>query len=47
MSSVATFLRHAYGVINIGLGNVDKFRAVAEFVAAVDGRKSQINQFVN
>jgi hypothetical protein len=40
MSSVATFLRHAYGVVSIGLGNVGRFGAVAEFVVAVDSRKT-------
>jgi hypothetical protein len=44
MGSVATFLRHAYGVISIALGNVDRFGAVAEFVASVDRLKTQSGQ---
>lgn len=40
MGSVATFLRYAYGVIGIALGNVDRFGAVAEFVVSVDRLKT-------
>jgi len=44
MGSVATFLRHAYGVISTALDNVDRFRAVAEFVVSVDRLKTQSDQ---
>lgn len=43
MSSVATFLRQSYNAIGIALANVDRFKTVAEFVAAVDIRKTQAN----
>ncbi len=44
VSSVATFLRHAHRVIGTALGNVDRFRSVAEFVASVDRLKIQADQ---
>jgi hypothetical protein len=38
MGSVATFLRHAYFVISIAPGNLDRFRTVTEFVSSsIDG----------
>ena len=44
IGSVVTFLRYAHRVIGIALGNVDKFRSVAEFVIAIDHFKPQRNQ---
>ena len=46
MGSVATFLRHAYGVISIALANVDRFAAVAEFVDSVDRLRADDDQSV-
>lgn len=44
MGSVATFLRYAYRVTGIALGNVDKFRSVAEFVVTIDHFKPHRDQ---
>jgi len=44
MGSVATFLRHAYGVINTALLNINRITSVAEFVVAVDRLKAQSDQ---
>jgi hypothetical protein len=41
MGSVATFLRRAHVVISTALGNVDRFKVVAEFVVSVDRLKTQ------
>lgn len=39
--SMAVFLRYAYHVVNIALGNTDRFGTVSEFVASIDQSKRQ------
>lgn len=47
MGSVATFLHHAYALISIALGNVDRFGTVTEFVVSVERLKTQSDQSEN